>query len=338
MLHHFVRRTAMPRLVTPRPMAPRSVTSQPVRRRSLTAGLAAGMAVALALGATACSAPATPSTAAARSGPTGMDMAPTGGDMPGMGDVTAAPTTAALAAAAPGGTGLAGSLHGYTLVPSAHTVTAGRSSTYSFRIDGPDGRPVTRYQPYEGAFVLCYIIRSDLTGYSYLQPAMRQDGTWSVTLPALPAGAYRAFATFAAPDANQGTPLVYQLSSPFTVPGKAEASPPPVPVSSATTDGYTVTLAGDPEAGVSGPLTVVVSKDGSVVESFQRFLDSYVHLTAFHAGDLAFAQILSLGGVDASTGDMTAEALFPEAGTWQVFAQFDAAGSVHTAVLAVTVR
>jgi hypothetical protein len=272
------------------------------------------------------------------SGMAGMGTGDTG-DMPGMGDVTAAPTTAALAAAAPVGTGLSSSVHGYTLVPSARTVAAGAPSLYTFRVTGPDGKTLTRYQPYESAFVICYVIRSDLTEYHYLEPAMREDGTWNVTLPALPAGSYRAFAAFAAPDASQGTPLLYQLSAPFTVPGRAAAgSPAPVPVSSATTsDGYTVSLTGDPKARISGPLKLVVAKRGKPVESFQRFLDAYVHLTAFHAGDLAFAQILSLGGIQAGTGAMTAEASFPESGTWQVFAQFDLDGSVHTAVLTLDV-
>jgi hypothetical protein len=268
-----------------------------------------------------------------------MDMPGTGaGDMPGMGEVTSLPTTAALAAAAPRGTGLSSSLHGYTLVPSKRTAAAGTPGSYDFRIVGPNGKTVTRYQPYQSAFVICYVIRADLTGFRYLQPAMRQDGTWSATLPALSAGSYRIFATFAAPDSSQGTPLVYQLSAPLTVPGQATASPPPAPVSSTTADGYTVAISGSPTAGTTGPLSIVVSKGGSVVETFQRFLDSYVHLTAFHAGDLAFAQILSLGGVEASTGATTAEALFPEPGTWQVFAQFELAGSVHTAVLTLDVR
>ena len=305
------------------------------RRRLAVAGLAAAVAAGLVLGPAGCS--ATPA-ATPGAGMTGMDGPATGlGDMPGMGDVTAAPTTAALAAAAPTGTGLSSSLHGYTLVPAAKAVPANAATGYQFRIDGPDGKPVIRYQPYESAFVICYVIRSDLTEFRYLQPAMREDGTWTVALPALPAGSYRAFATFAAPDSSQGTPLLYQLSSPFTVAGQPTTSPTPTPAASTNVDGYTVTLSGSPRAGVSGPLKIVVSKDGSVVESFQRFLDSYVHLTAFHAGDLAFAQVLSLGGVDASTGQTTAEALFPESGTWQVFAQFDLAGSVHTAVLTLNV-
>ena len=303
---------------------------------------AAGLTVALlAVSAAACSASPSAGPAAGMSGMPGMSgMTGTDpmGDMPGMGDVTGAPTTPALAAAAPTGTGLSSSLHGYTLVPGETTVAAGVPSAYTFHITGPDGRPVTRYQPYESAFVICYVIRSDLTEYHYLQPAMREDGTWTVALPALPAGTYRSFTTFAAPDSSKGTPLVYQLSSPFTVPGRAAASAVPPPTASGTTaDGYTVSLSGHPKAGASGPLTLVVSRGGRPVESFQRFLDAYVHLTAFHAGDLAFAQVLSLGGIQARTGALTAEALFPESGAWRVFAQFDVAGSVHTAELAVDV-
>ena len=313
-------------------------TDRGARRRRMTAGLAVLLAAGLGLGPAGCSAAAPDGLPNAEaSAPATADGGM--GDMPGMAEVTDAPTTAALAAAAPSGTGLSASLHGYTLVPAAKTVPANAASAYRFRIDGPDGKPVTRYQPYESAFVLCYVIRSDLTGFRSLQPAMREDGTWTVSLPALPAGAYRAFATFAAPDSSQGKPLLYQLSSPFTVPGPVAApSQAPAPVASATVDGYTVALSGSPRAGVSGPLQMVVSKGASVVESFQRYLDSYVHLTAFHAGDLAFAQILSLGGVQASTGQMTAEALFPESGTWQVFAQFDLDGSVHTAALTLDVH
>ena len=47
---------------------------------------------------------------------------------------------------------------------------------------------------------------------------MNQDGLRSAPLPDLPAGSYRAFVTFAAPDAGHGTPLRYDLSRPFTRP------------------------------------------------------------------------------------------------------------------------
>lgn len=307
------------------------------------AGALAALLTGIALIAVACTSSASPSPSAGSGGGTagmpGMPgMAGTAGmgDMPGMGDVTAAPTTPALAAAAPKGYGLTSSLHGYTLVPSEKTLAAGKAAAYTFRITGPNGHAVTRYQPYESAFVICYVVRSDLSEYRYLQPAMREDGSWSVSMPALPAGSYRAYATFAAPDSSQGTPLLYQLSVPLAVTGES-GGPASGNVSGTTADDYTVSITGKPKAGTSGPLAVVVAKHGKPVESFQRFLDSYVHLTAFHAGDLAFAQVLTLGGIQPRTGAVTAEAMFPESGVWRVYAQFDVDGTVHTSALTLDV-
>ncbi|HET9171842.1 MAG TPA: hypothetical protein VFN97_20560 [Actinospica sp.] len=249
--------------------------------------------------------------------------------MPGMGEVSSAPTTPALAAAAPDGTGLSASLHGYTLVAPTSPIAADRPDTYTFHITGPSGKAITRYQPYESAFVICYVIRSDLAEFHYLQPAMREDGTWTASLPGLPSGSYRMFTSFAAPDSSQGTPLVYQLSVPFTVSGTA--------VAAQSADTYALSLSGAPKAGETGPLTISVTRSGEPVTSFQRFLDAYVHLTAFHTGDLAYAHILSLGDVAQGSGTTTAEALFPERGTWRVFAQFEGDGALHTAETTIDV-
>jgi hypothetical protein len=173
---------------------------------------------------------------------------------------------------------------------------------------------------------------------------MNQDGLWSAPLPELPAGPYRAFVTFAAPDAGHGTPLLYDLSRPFTVTGPA--APPSAPSTetsgassagaSSTVDGYTVTLAGKPERGRRVPLTVTVVRDGHPVESFNRYLDGYAHLSAFHAGDLARARVESPGAIGQG-GALAAQATFPESGTWRVFAQFDQGGTVHTAAFTLTV-
>lgn len=257
-------------------------------------------------------------------------------DMPGMAAPRAAPSTPAPARADPDGTGLTDRFGGYAFVPSVDTVPAGAPGAFTFRITGPDGGAVTRYQPLRGKLLLCSVIRSDLTGFRSVEAAMRQDGVWSAALPALPAGSYRAYVTFAAPDSSRGMPLVYDLSRPFTVPGAAAASPPPGPTSTSTVDEYTVTLSGDPVPGRASPLTVTVRKDGHAVESFNRYLDGYAQLSAFHAGDLARAPIGSAGAIGAG-GALTAEATFPAAGTWRVFAQFDLAGTVRTAEFTLTV-
>jgi hypothetical protein len=229
---------------------------------------------------------------------------------------------------------------GYAFVPATGTVAAGAPAGFNFQVTGPDGHAVTRYQPYLSKLLLCYVIRADLTGFRYVDSAMRQDGVWIGQLPALPAGAYRMYVTFAAPDSTQGTPLVYDLSRPFTVTGPAAASTPDAAPatagSAATVDGYAVTLRGSAVAGRQVPLTVTVTKDGVPVESLDRYLDGYAQVSAFHEGDLARASIHSVGGIGRG-GIVTAQATFPEGGTWRVYAQFQVAGAVHTAAFTMTV-
>lgn len=252
--------------------------------------------------------------------PSGMD------DMPGMGGMT---TVAAPAEAAPIGAGLTDAVGGYRLVLGTGT------NPFTFHITGPDGRTVTRYQPDESALVQFDLIRADLSNYQHLDPVMRQDGTWVVPVPALPAGAYRAYVNFAAPNASAGTPKLYRLSQPFTVPGQAADNPLP-PQATADVDGYAVTLSGQPVAGRPGPLRVGITAGGRPVAYLQRYLDGYAHLTAFHAGDLAIARF-SPAERPTAGAELTSQALFPAAGTWRVFVQFRTSGPILTAGFTVTV-
>jgi len=299
-------------------------------RRPVVAVLGAVLSAVLSSVLSACTAPAPAASP-------GHDMAGMTG-MPGMtgmddmGDMASPPTGPVVAEADPAGTGLAGDKGGYSLTPPDMSTPG----TYSFRVTGPDGRAVTRYQPYESKLLILYAVRSDLSGYRVLDPAMREDGTWTARPdPALPPGSYRAFVTFAAPDSSQGTPLRYTLSRPFTVAGPATDDPLPPAATTATVDGFTVGWTGRPTAGVSGGLGISVARGGKPVEYVDRVLDGYVHLTAFRAGDLAFARFLATG--KDSTGLLTADAVFPGSGTWRLFAQFQVDGQQHTAAFTVVV-
>jgi hypothetical protein len=262
--------------------------------------------------------------------------------MQGMDDMDmnlVAPVT--VAEAAPLGTGLGADYGGYVYLPSAASVPANTPSEFSFHITGPDDHALTRYQPYESKLVVFYLIRSDLTGYRELDPTMREDGTWFVPLPALPPGTYRTYVTFAAPDASQGTPLLYALSRPLTVPGRAAAAAVPASgtTTTATADGYALTLSAQPEAGTRIPLFLDITKDGKPVDYFERYLDGYAHLSAFRVGDGAFVHVLSTGrdGGPNASGPLTAQALFPERGSWRVFVQFEIGDRLHTAAFTLNV-
>jgi hypothetical protein len=241
--------------------------------------------------------------------------------------------------AAPKGTGLGTSFNGFVYSPARQSTPADVPGAFSFHIKGPDGRALTRYQPYESKLVVFYLIRSDLTDYQLLDPAMREDGTWTVGLPALRPGSYRSYVTFAAPDASQGTPEVYALSAPLTVPGTAANAAIPAPTPTSATDGYDLALSGRLTSGTSLALSVDITKGGISVPYFQPYLDGYAHLAAFRVGDGAFAHVLSTGrtGGPGGVGPLTARTLFPESGTWRLFVQFNGGSTLHTAAFTVHV-
>lgn len=266
----------------------------------------------------------------------GMDMGGSGDDMPGMGE----PSGPKIAAAAASDNGLHGTVGGYSFVADTSTLAADSAAPFTFHITGPSGKPVTRFQPYEGQLLVFYLVRADLGDFRRLTASMRGDGTWTVPMPALTPGSYRAYITFAAPDSNAGTPLAYALSQPLTVPGTSNAAVVPPASDTATADGYTLRLTGTARQGTESDLGVAVTKDGKPVQQFDRVLDGYAHLTAFHSGDAAFARALSTGrsaGGAGGAGALTATIQFPEPGTWRLFVQFQTSGAEHTAAFTVEV-
>ena len=285
-------------------------------RCRVAVALLAGAAIGIAGCAPAAGGPPAPSRSG-MPGMSGMDGMDGMDDMAGMGPASA---PAQPAEAAPHGNGLAATVGGYTFVPVSE------AGTFTFRITGPDGRTVTRYQPYESELLQFDLIRADLAGYQHLDPAMHADGTWAVALPALSPGAYRAYVTFAESGA------VYRLSQPFTLPGTAG----PAPAGGAEVDGFTVDLTGRAAVDSPSPMTIDIDRNGQPVGYFQRYLDGYAHLTAYHAGDLAQARFTPAGKVPGKP-ELTTQAVFPETGSWRVFVQFDTSGPAHVAAFTVTV-
>jgi len=265
---------------------------------------------------------------------------PTAGSSKAMGSVsgTGNGAMADMAASVPGH-GLLTSSGGFTLRPLTTTVTAGRPSTYAFRVVSADGRVVTSYQPEQTKLLHLYLIRSDITGFEHLHPTLGPGGAWSVIVAPRTAGSYRVFTQFNADRAGKVTSLV--LSQPLTVTGPGAADKPlPPPSPTTTADGYTLTVSGHPAAGSGSQLTVAVARNGRPVTDLQPYLDTYAHLTALHRGDLGFAHLHPTGTVDGDHGGPTLSfhADFAQSGPYRVFMQFQTAGVLHTAVITVDVR
>ncbi|MFD6493527.1 hypothetical protein [Streptomyces sp. NPDC060188] len=307
-----------------------------VRRRALAAP---GTAVALALVLTACGSSgssgdsssmpgmdhgATASASRTASASPSTD-SPTKGHMPGMDHMA-------------GGNGLASVKDGYRLTSRSTSLAAGKRTAYRFTVTGPDGTPVSAFALDQTKPMHFYAIRSDLTGFQHLHPTMAADGTWTADLAALTPGAWRMFASFT-PDGGAGRGTAFVLSRGVTVPGTEKRTPVPAAATTARVDGYTVTVQGQPMAGMSHPLTVTVTKDGRPVTSLQPYLDTYAHLTAFHEGDTAFAHLHPTTHVGGDHGGpkLAFDAELPSAGDWRLFLQFRTGGKLHTAALTLEV-
>ncbi len=256
--------------------------------------------------------------------------APAGGEAAGHGD-THSGTVAETAADLPGG--LASSRGGYTVTPADPTLSPGAPESFSFRITGPDGAPVTAFDVEHDKRMHLIVVRRDTSGFQHIHPEMAPDGTWSVPLTVATAGSYRAFADFT-PTGGAATTLGVDLSAPGAFEPVTQA-----PSRTAHVDGYTVELTGDLTAGQASPVTLTVSRDGVPVTDLQPYLGAYGHLVALREGDLAYLHVHPEGtpGDGATPAGPRVEfvAEVPSAGTYRLFLDFQHAGTVRTAEFTV---
>ncbi|MFB7997499.1 hypothetical protein ACFC4G_32315 [Streptomyces sp. NPDC056002] len=295
------------------------------RRRALAA---AGTAIVLTLTLAACGSSSTSSSMP------GMDhsakassasASPSTGDMPGMDHMA-------------DGNGLSDSKDGYRLTSKDTALAAGKQTPYRFTVTGPDGKPVTAFAVDQTKRMHFYAIRSDLSGFQHIHPAMAADGTWTADLASLAPGSWRVFASFT-PDGGAGKGTAFVLSRTLSVPGTGTKTPLPAAAKTAEVDGYTVTVNGAPMAGMAHPMTVTITKDGKPVTGLEPYLDTYAHLTAFHEGDTAFAHLHPTTKVNGDHGgpELSFNAELPTSGNWRLFLQFQTGGTLHTAALTLNV-
>ncbi len=224
--------------------------------------------------------------------------------------------------------GLVSSRGGYTLTPTTTTLTPGTATDFSFRITGPDGSPVTRFDAKHDKQMHLIVVRRDAAGYQHLHPEMSPEGTWHVPMRLADAGTYRVFADFA-PSGGEDQTLGADVSAPGNF---APAAYPPSRV--ADVDGYQVRLDGDLVPGRSSPVTLTVSKDGRPVTDLQPYLAAYGHLVALRSSDLAYLHVHPEGtpgdGRTPAGPQIVFQAEVPSAGTYRLFLDFQHQNTVRT--------
>jgi hypothetical protein len=221
--------------------------------------------------------------------------------------------------------GLAVARDGYRLDVDETGVDGGAPGELRFRVLDDAGTAVTRFDVAHEKRLHLVVVGRNLVDYAHLHPTMAEDGTWSVELPALPAGSYRAFADFRPTGAEALT-----LGVDLTVTGATTAAEPPPPSRRAGVGEYEVTVDGDARPGES-ELAFTVTRDGEAVRT-DPYLGAAGHLVAIRDGDLAY---LHVHPVDGEGHEVRFAAEFPSPGTYRLFLDFAHDGQVHTAAFTV---
>lgn len=225
---------------------------------------------------------------------------------------------------------------GYRLQPEGTELEPGVAREVRFRILGPDGAPLERYDARHERELHLIVVSRDLAWFEHLHPQRDADGTWRqlVTVPA--AGMYRAYADFAPADAEPLT-LGFDVSAT----GEYQPHEPTAASTLDEVDGYAVSLTGELTAGQESELGFHIERDGTEVVDLDPYLGAYGHLVAIRAGDLAYLHVHPSGApADGSTSpgpEVRFAAHVPSAGTYRLFLDFSHADVVRTAAFTVEV-
>jgi hypothetical protein len=224
--------------------------------------------------------------------------------------------------------GLAVAQAGYRFVVEHDQLVAGTSNSFTFRIVDEAGDTITDFDELHERRLHLVVVSRDLVGYHHVHPTMDSSGDWSIDLPPLAAGSYRAFADF---QPHGGANLTLGID--LFVPGPPAHTEMPAPAQLSTVDGYTVTVDGEPAQGDT-ELVFTVARNGTRVAT-EPYLGAAGHLVAIRSGDLAYLHVHPHDETTAPEVAFTAE--FPSAGTYRLFLDFAHDGQVHTASFTMSV-
>jgi len=223
--------------------------------------------------------------------------------------------------------GLSVTDRGYTLDPDPL-----EADRFAFRILGPDGHPVTRFDTVHDKAMHLIVVRRDLSGFQHVHPQLGPDGTWRVPLRLAGAGVWRAYADFTA----TGGPAL-TLGADLHVPGDYAPAALPAPAAVAQVEDYRVELAGSLAPGAGSPVRLRVTRGGVPVTDLQPYLGAAGHLVALRQADLAYLHVHPDGPVTGGP-EVPFVVEVPAAGTYRLFLDFQHRGVVRTAAFTVVVE
>lgn len=237
-----------------------------------------------------------------------------------------------------------------------NAVDPGRPFDLTFQIAKPSGGPLTSYRtgsgPHTGVHVI--VVRDDLSTIIHRHPPIGTGGSVRQPLTLPSPGNYRvlvdAYPQLSGPLRN------FQLTADVRASGDFKPVPLPPFRSTQVVDGYRVTFksAGPIKAILPAFATVTVTDPAGRPARFVPYYGALAHAIFFRAGSLDYFHThvcgpatlgcatafgsTTVAGRSTKPGRLSVGILLPQAGKWQLFLQFRAAGHIVTAPFTLTVR
>jgi hypothetical protein len=227
-------------------------------------------------------------------------------------------------APAPIGQGVVAVAEGYRFVP-ATTHLDPEGGTFRFTIADQHDQAIHEFTPVHARDLHLIVVNRELTSFHHVHPTLHANGTWSVDLPRLRAGSYRAVADFQV----RGGPRL-ALGTDLAVAGSFQPTELAEPAPRTTADGYEVRLVTNRHDDGTVTVRLTVRRNGAVVTDLEPYLGASGHLVAMRSGDLAYSHVHPVEH-DAAPGVVTFDAELPSAGRYGLFFDFKHGGTVHTA-------
>ncbi|MDZ5622906.1 hypothetical protein SFC88_18850 [Nocardioides sp. HM23] len=238
----------------------------------------------------------------------------------------------------PVGDGTRASAGGYRIADLRVPTRTDGPGEMSFRILGPEGRPVTDYAEQQTKLMHLYVVRTDFSVYRHVHPTLADDGTWTVPVDLAEAGGYRVIADFLPSDADRPVVLGKQVLQP------PAGAPRPVPREGEGTDGSVrVRVDGAGRVGADGRLRLVVSTPDGRPVTLGSYLGTTAHVSGFRIADRArdqlFVHVHPYGEPEITDdgAELTFHTAFERAGDYRLFVQVRVDGIVHTVPITATI-
>lgn len=204
---------------------------------------------------------------------------------------------------------------GYSLLVDRGALPYEGRGVFRFRILGEDGHTVQGFDLRRGGRLHLVVVRQrTLTHFQYLRPSESLDGAWSAPLELTEPGVYRALADFSVVGVRR------TLGAELTVLGATQARPVPAPATTASVDGYEISLdAPVLRTGTGNRVAFRIRRPATGSRDPDDELAADASLLALREGDLALLYGRPFGGADET---LDYEMAFPGKGRYRLFLRF----------------